>query len=278
MREMQVIAPLSQTPPGGTPSLSPEPGYAAWDVLWGWGGVAYLAFVVWMVLWCVRHDPERGVWLWIILLFHPIGAAIYFLARWLPGANLAAPRALQRLTRARDLNRLEIAARQIGNAHQFIELGDALRETGQWEKAVEAYLKALKKDPDNLQAMWGAASGQFRTKQFPAANEHLARLMGLDPTYKFGDVSLLYAKSLHALGRSDDALAHLEGHIRRWRHPEALHLLSCLYADRGQTDKAREQLQALIMDIEASPAAIARKQSAWKGRAKKMLRRLPTSA
>ncbi|MGE0376916.1 MAG: tetratricopeptide repeat protein, partial [Planctomycetaceae bacterium] len=174
-------------------------------------------------------------------------------------------------------NRLQIAARQIGNPHQFIELGDALRETGRWDESLNAYLQALNKDPSNPQALWGAGCGQFRLKQFEAAYDNLAKLLAIDPAYKFGDVSLMYGKTLHALHRSEEARTHLEGHIKRWRHPEALHLLACLYVDEGHPNKAREQLQALIMDIEASPSAIARKQSAWKGRARKLLKRLPES-
>ncbi len=256
--------------------MPPEPGFGLWDLVSWWGGWAYFAFMIWMAIWCLRHDPERGVWLWIILIVPFVGPPIYFLARWLPGANIAAPGVMQRLTRKRDINRLRIAARQIGNPYQFIELGDALRETGQWDQSLDAYLQALEKDPENPQALWGASCGQFRSKQFETAHDNLARLLAIDPAYKFGDVSLLFAKTLHALGRSEEARAHLEGHIKRWRHPEALHLSACLYADGGKADKAREQLQGLIMDIDASPSAIARKQSVWKSRAKAMLKRLPS--
>lgn len=261
-----------------TPVLDVSQGWGWWSLIYEWGRLPYLALLIWMAVWCVRNDPERSVWLWIILIFHPIGAILYFFARWLPGAGVRSPAFLQQLTRRRDIRRLQIAARQIGNPHQFIELGDALRESGRWDDAREAYLQALRKDPANPQALWGAGCCQFQTRQFDAAHESLAKLLAIDSAYKFGDVSLMYAKTLHALHRSDEARSHLEGHIRRWRHPEALHLLACLYADHGHPEKAREQLQALIMDIECSPSAIARKQSAWKGRARRMLKRLPTSA
>lgn len=265
--------------PVEAPYNTGEPGSDLWvflrDDLGPW---AFLAFVVWMAIWCYRNDPDRYIWLWLIIIFQPIGPIIYFFARWLPGANVKAPGFMHKVTRKREINRLHIAAHQIGNPHQFIELGDALRETGQWDQSLDAYRKALKKDPENPQALWGAACGQFRSKQFEAAHESLAKLLASDPAYKFGDVSLLFGKTLHAQGRSAEARTHLEGHIKRWRHPEALYLLAGLYANNGQPAAAREQLQSLLMDIEVSPSAIARKQSAWKRKAKTMLRRLPPSA
>ena len=261
-----------------------QPGFSLWDFLiygsspWPFLSLLMWAFIIWMGIYCYRNDPDRFIWLWLIIIFKPIGAILYFFVRWLPGANVKAPGFMHKVTRKREINRLQIAAQQIGNPHQFIELGDALRETGQWDRSLDAYLKALNKDPKNPQALWGAACCQYHKGQFEAAHENLIQLLEIDPAYKFGDVSLLRCKTLHALGRADDACTHLEGHIKRWRHPEALYLLANLYADSGQSAAAREQLQSLIMDIEASPSAIARKQSTWKRKAKSMLRRLPDAS
>lgn len=261
-----------------------EPGFSLTEFLfYGWTpwpllNFAALAFVIWMGIYCYRNDPERYIWLWLIIIFRPLGAIVYFFVRWLPGAKVKAPGFMHKVTRKRSINRLQIAAQQIGNPHQFIELGDALRETGQWDRSLDAYLKALNKDPKNPQALWGAACGQYHKEQFEAAHENLTQLLEIDPAYKFGDVSLLQGKTLHALGRLDEARDHLEGHIKRWRHPEAIYLLANLYADNGQSAAAHEQLQSLIMDIEASPSAIARKQSAWKRKAKSMLRKLPNAS
>ncbi len=253
--------------------VPPAPGW--WGLMLTWIPWLYVPLLLWMAWWCARHDPERGVWLWIILLFQPLGAVIYFLARWLPASQWEPPDFLRRFTRQGEIHRLQIAASQIGNPHQFIELGEALRETGQMVEAGAAFKNALAKDPDNLQALWGAGSVCFHEHNYEQAREHLSKLIAEDPTYKFGDVSLLHAKTLRCLGQNDAARAHLEEHIRRWRHPEALYLLASIYVDQGEFRQAREQLQALIMDLDSSPRAIARKHMVWRGRARKLLRRLP---
>ncbi|MBX3442448.1 MAG: tetratricopeptide repeat protein [Planctomyces sp.] len=237
-------------------------------------GWLYVVFLIWMAVYCIRNDPERSIWMWIILIFQPLGAIIYFFVRWAPSSSLQPPRWIQRFFRSRELQRKQIAASQIGNAHQHVELGDALREFGQLDEASAAYANAIAKDPRHLAALWGAASVDYQRGRFAEAREKLSHVLAIDPAYKFGDVSLLYANTLLKLNEHDAAREHLEQHTRRWRHPESLYRLAEI---RAQSDPqgARELLQGLIMDVDASPRAIARKFYFWKGRARRLLRRIP---
>jgi hypothetical protein len=256
----------------------PPPPPSLWESFWALVGAIpfylYLPFVIWMAIYCARRDSEARMWLWIILLFQPFGALIYFFVRWLPSAQFTLPKFFQKFLRGNDLRRLEIAAAQIGNAHQFVELGDLLRELGKWDQAAEAYRSGLKKDPVSLPALWGAANVDFHQRQFAEAKEKLGKILEKDFTYKFGDVSLLYAKSLHELDDRQSARKHLEEHVRRWRHPEALYLLATILIDSNEADSARGHLQSMIQDIEASPKAIARRFFFWKGRARRLLRKI----
>lgn len=244
----------------------------------GWGIVSILHFplMIWMAVSCIRRDPERYLWIWIIV-FVPLGPVIYLIARWLPSSDIRAPKFLHRWTRSREINRLRIAANQIGNAHQYVELGDSLRETGQSAEAEEAYARALAKDKQNLQALWGGACVDFEHGKLDAAREKLSAVLEVDPAYKFGDVSLLYSKVLHGMGELEAAREHLEKHTRRWRHPEGVFLLATVYAESGEPGLARDQLRGLIQDLEGGPRAIVRKHQFWKGRARKLLRRLPSA-
>jgi len=260
------------------PSLyEPTPWNPLWSLLFGGGGWLYTAFMIWMAISCLRNDPERHLWLWIIIFLPGVGPLIYFVARWLPSMRIAPPKALRRFLHAHELKRLQIAAHQIGNAHQFVEWGEALRDSGQANAAHSAFEKALAKDGQNLQALWGAAVVEYERGEFAVAREKLQRILQTDPAYKFGDVSLLYCKTLNALGETDAARAQLENHTRRWRHPEGLYLLATLYAEQGNTAGARQQLEALIQDLDGAPRKIVRRQLFWKGRARKLLRKLPAA-
>lgn len=234
------------------------------------------AFWVWMLVACARRDPERGLWIWIIA-FVPLGALIYFFGRYISLAEFRVPASLKRWSRAREIDRLKIATRQIGNAWHFVQLGEALLETGRYEPALSAFKTALEKEPDNVQALWGSAQAQTKLEDHGAARETLARLLELDPQYKFGDVSLAYGRALHETGAHDASAEHLEKHLRRWRHPEALYLLAVIRAGQSDNGQAREHLEELLMDVNGSPKGIARRHAVWKSRAKRMLRKLPAN-
>lgn len=245
-----------------------------WFLVVGWGSWLYIPFLLWMVFYSLKYDPDRYVWLFVMLVLQPVGAILYFIVRWLPSSNVQLPSFTHRWTKSRELRQLETAALQIGNAHQFIQYGEALRKVGMTEKANEAFQGALKKDGNNLAALWGAASMEFQLGKFADAKEKLQKVLEADPTYKFGDVSLLYGKSLLALNENEAARIQLEKHIQKWRHPEAMFLLAKLCQQAGDKDEARTHLRGMIVDIDSSPKAIARKNLFWRSRAKKALRNL----
>jgi len=257
------------------PELFDETTFWLFSLFWSVAWLAQVAFLIWMLIECLRKDPGRFLWFWVILFLQPIGPWIYFFIRWLPSSDFRLPKGMRRWSRGKELHRLEAAAMQIGNAHQFIQLGDALRETSHPARAGRAYGEALAKEPDNQQALWGASLVDFEQKKYESALPQLEQLLEIDPQYKFGDVSLLYGKTLFELGDRARARNHLEKHVERWRHPESLFLLATLEAESGQVAKARATLQAMLMDINGSPRAIARKHVLWKSKAHRLLRKLP---
>jgi hypothetical protein len=276
-----------------SPPINPvpvDPGYDAWDM--PLSPFFYLqhpllllshpfallagALWVWMLIHCARNDPERNLWLWILFIGNVPAAFIYFLVRWLPGARLSSGSSLMgRWTKGRQIPRLEVAARNIGNAHQFVELGEAYRETGKTDRAAECFKRALQKDPASMPALWGASQVEMQRQNFAAAKAHLEQILVKDGSYKFGDVSLAYCRTLVTLNENDAALERLEQHLKRWTHPEAYVLLATILIDRGQPDPAREHLEATLSDLHGGPAFFARQNRGWARKAKRLLARLP---
>lgn len=234
----------------------------------------YFLFLIWMLIHCYRTEPDRFFWTWILIITQPIGPVAYFFLRYLPSKEYPAPAFLRRWTRGRELLRLETAAQQIGNPHQFVQWGNALREVGNLNRANEAYAQALKKDPLNVQALWGSAQIATSQKRYDDVRMLTRKILDQDPQYKFGDVSLENGRALKELGDLEAARKQLEWHIQRWRHPEAMYLLAEICLSQGDHKLARDQLLALIQDINGSPLAIARKHGRWKSRARQLLRRV----
>ena len=272
-----LIAQAADSPNGGAEY---QPGLMDyfWTFFYGGFSWIYLPFLIWMLFYCIRNDPDRYIWLWVILLFQPLGSIIYLFVRYLPSAQITLPAFTHRWTKTRELRQLETAALQIGNAHQHIQYGEALQKVGLREKALQSFREALKKDPEKLAALWGAASMEFYFEEYDQAKERLGNILSVDPTYKFGDVSLLYGKTLIKLDEKDSARVHLEKHIGKWRHPEALFLLAKLCEEQGEIETARGYFRGIIVDIDSSPKAIARKNLFWKSRARKAIRKLPADS
>src|SRR5262249_30262617 len=142
-------------------------------------------FWIWMLVHCARHDPERGWWLWILFIGSIPAAVIYFLVRWLPGARVSSgPSFLGRWAKSLQIPRLEAAARNIGNPHQFVELGEAYRETGKTDRAADSFRRALAKDSGNMPALWGAAQVELQLRDFTGARTHLEQILAKDASYK----------------------------------------------------------------------------------------------
>ncbi len=272
---MEVLAQLaSDLPYDGT-----GPGLL-WPLLLFWGAagflsLAYSVFWIWMLIECLRSEPDKYFWIWLLIIAPFPGAIVYAVVRYFPAMNQQSPTILRKWTRGRELARLETAAEQIGNPHQFIQWGDALRDVGRWKEAGAAYHRALKKEPENLPALWGAALVAEQQKRFDDVVELTRRILDKDPLYKFGDVSLALGKALDEQGQPEAARDHFERHIKRWRHPEGLYRMACVCRDLGDSDTARQNLRMLLQDLNASPTAIARRHGRWKSRARQMLRTLP---
>lgn len=245
------------------------------------GGTASLAALLYALFWlamlvhCIRLEPDKSFWLWLMIVAPFPGAIVYAVVRYFPASNWQMPGWMQKFTRGRELARLATATETIGNAHQFVQYGDALRETGQWAEASVAYNQALKKDAENMPALWGAAQVAAAQKRPDEVCRRCQQILERDPQYRFGDASFLYAKALFDTGEITAGRAHLEKHCHRWRQPEAVYLLAERCAADGDHTAARKHLQEVLRDINGSPAAIARMNGRWQSLARRLLQKLP---
>ncbi len=271
---------LAQTTAEAVPLDVPEFGPWFWlyyyTFVWGSGFVSilYSLFLLWMLYECVQNDPDRGLWFWIILIAQPFGACLSFAIRYLPGRHHLKPAALNMFSNRKELQRLEMATIQIGNPYHFIQYGDKLLSIRRYEDALAAFQRALEKEPENLQALWGAAQCELELDMLGEARPHLEAILKHDPSYKFGDVSLAYGRLLQELKDNDGALHHLEMHIARWRQPEACYRLAELKAQQGQKQEAVTLLKHTLVDFQASPSSFSRKHGQWKRKSKSLLSKL----
>ena len=225
-----------------------------------------------MIYDCVRNDPEKNIWIWILIFLNVPGAIIYFLVRRLPLMNLPIPNYFTRWTRRREIWNAEAAAMNIGKAHQFVRLGNLLYDLKLFERATKAYETALEKEADNTQALWGIASIETKNKNFKNAKGHLEKLLKLDPEYKYGDASLLYIKTLLALGETDIAKVELEGNIKSWGKPEAYLMIAEIQGKQGHIEEAKNHIETMLRKLRGSPQYHYRRNQHLVRKAQKLLK------
>jgi len=237
-------------------------------------GLVVFAFWLWMLWDCARNDPDWYIWFWVILFLNLPGALVYLVMRVLPRGHWRSPPLFKRWTRRQDIGRAAAAARNIGNARQYAELGELLYETGQHEPALKAFGKALEREPDNVRCLWGAAQAASARKEPSLARAHLEKLVGIDRDYRSGDAFLALVRTLLQLREKALAEERLTDHLTRWHHPEAHVLLAELLAERNETDAAREHVEQVIADLQGAPQFAYRQNLKWLRRAKRLKRRL----
>ncbi len=219
-------------------------------------GLVALLVLVWLVaLWdCWQHEPDRGLWLGLLLVFNLALAPVYLVFRAAPRWNILPRGMWAQWTRGHELAQAEAAAHTIGNTHQWYQLGELRRQVGLLDEANEALEHALAKDPTHLPSRWSRALVALEQRQLEIARQHLAYITERDPAYKYGEVYLAYGETLVALNQLEAARDHLETHMRRFARPEARLMLAEVLNRLGDPSAARTQVYGLIGDLRHSVA------------------------
>lgn len=227
-----------------------------------------LAFSIWMLIDAIRRRAEL-YWIVIILLFGPIGCAIYFFAVKIHDYDLA--RLKLALSGRAGKRQLEYRAHETPSLANKLALAEALQEEGQYQQALVAFQDVMALDEKSKPALHGLGRAALGVGEPAKAVAHFEKLMELDSSYRDYSAALDYAEALHQNGQNDEAVDLLEGLVgvsSRINHRLALaHYLSLA----GRYPRARDELETALRDHEHAPSFIRRRDQKWADRARKML-------
>lgn len=240
-----------------------------YKVLWGIGEI----FWVWMLVDCIMNEPEKYMWIWILLFTNIPGAVIYFILRNPVNFRPVLPDFIKGLMKGREINQAESDAYNVPNAHNYSKLGDIYLDTGNTKKAYEAYGKALESDTKDIRSLWGSSRIDMKNKDYGKAVKKLSLLLKLEPDYQYGDSSLAYGKSLFEINDLKNAKKHLEEYLKKHSHPEAKLILADIIAGEEKNEDAIKLLEEALMDIKGTPNFYYRKNRKWIGKIKELMRK-----
>jgi hypothetical protein len=252
-------------------------GYALAALLSGSGGLFLVigqGFWLWMLIDCMQSEGPRSEWRYILFFGNVAGALAYFVVRWLPSHPIAMPAFMRRWTYGQKLTAAKAATVNIGNAHQYVQLGDIYWQMSNYPEALQAYTTALQKDPKHTGALWGAAQIHVHNQAWSEAKVTLEQLLKLEPEARFGEASLMYGKVLHQLQEWQLLKPHLEQDFRAWSHPESGVMLATLLSQEGKSGEAQKLLETMLARIQASPTYHQRKHQGTLRKARQLLKTL----
>jgi hypothetical protein len=229
-------------------------------------------FTIWMAIEAVRRGQASG-WLWIILMFGPVGAAVYFFSEY---ADLPTRRFVfqTRKVTAQELRHAEAEVRRLDSGYAWGHYASLLRARGEFGRAVEAGRKALERAPDLLETQYELGQALLGVDQFAEAASMLERVVARDRTHD-GDQAL-YALARAHLGALQPAEARplLEELETRSSKPAILFDRAALEAQMGEREVAARCLRRILDESEYVPAYLKREVKPWVKKARQGLRKL----
>ena len=231
-----------------------------------WGVILQLIAIVHFV----RRRPET-FWLWIIILFGPLGAFAYMVAEMIPDLGLMRG-SMQGFSRRKRINTLRATVLENPSAGNYEELGDLLLEEKKYREARDCFDQALAQRTDHIDPFYRRGMAAFELGDVAAALPDLERVVKSDPKYDYSRARLYYARSLAAAGRDDEASKVFDTLTEGTT--EALCYAAEFFAQHGRKDDARALIDRIAVRKRTMPAYQKRRERPWLRRASALNRRM----
>lgn len=231
-----------------------------------------VVFTVWMAVDAVRSG-NTSPWLWIILIFPPVGGLVYFFAQSQARDRVRHQLRLWHFGR-RELEHVAAKARRIDRSEAWTEYATQLRERRRYQGAVDAARQAVERDSSNLEAHYELGLSLIACGRHQEALEPLAKVVAKEPGLALGEAAFLYAEALVKTGSPEEALPHLERLAETSSRPRFLYGLASVQAQLDQRDNAHDTLQRILDEAIDVPAFARREVRGWVRRARRAQRGL----
>ena len=143
-------------------------------------------------------------------------------------------------------------------------LAEAYVAAGRYADAVGMYQSCLKGIyADDPPFVLGLAFAQFLNQTYPEAKETIERLAQVDVKFRPLERRLLLARTLEAMNETEAALEEYEPLAKQYPGEEAKCRYALLLKNTGQTEKAREVFERILLNARRSPRYYRKVQRHW---------------
>jgi hypothetical protein len=223
----------------------------------------------------IRRRPNT-YWLFIILMFGPLGALAYIFVEVIPDAGLlrSSFQVFPRRRRIRELERIVLDNPSSGNLE---ELADLYLEDGKPAKARELYDRAITPRTTSIDPYYRRGLAALALDDPQAALGDFSRVVTEDPKYDFHRAAGLLAHVCARLGHREDAEAWFKQATALSTASElAVHYAEFL--EQAQRPAEARHWARHVLDKKATmPRYLARRERPWFRRAKAVIKRVGTA-
>ncbi len=214
----------------------------------------------------VIRTRQEMYWLFLLFMFPLLGSIVYFLAVMAP--DVFGARGVQAASRALDPGRelrearKELAMRR--TAGVLKRVAEAHMALGQYREALELYEEASQSAfSDDAGLLQGRAVAEFECGSYDAALKSLEALQQAQPGGRLPNAHLVYARTLFALGRRQEAYAEFEAVSAYFPGAEAkARWAEALEAD-GRDEDAKAIWREIVETARIIPAHSRKMQKRW---------------
>jgi hypothetical protein len=207
----------------------------------------------------IKRRPD-GYWLWVILLLGPLGALVYLVVEALP--DLWDPGTFKIFPRRRRIGELQFEVLSNPSAGNYEELGQLYLDDGKWEKARDAFNRAITQRTDSADPFYRRSIAEIELGDYKAAIPDLERAIAENPGFDFHRAKGLLA---YALAKTGDARAEamFQDALRMSTLTETQYHYAEFLAEQGRTAEAKEWVQKIIRKRATMPGFLKRRERQW---------------
>src|SRR5262245_36328101 len=220
----------------------------------------------------IRRRPDT-YWLWIIIFFGPLGAAIYIFMEVIPDLGLLR-QSFEVFPRRKRIRHLEALVLDNPAAGNYEELGDLYLDEGNFKRARECYDKAISSRSDLLDVFHRRGIAEIQLGDFAAAVSDLERVVSRDRKYDSNRAAGLLAHAYANTGQTEQADALFQEVTQRSTLSEIYYYYATFLASQNRTAEAREWSQRILAKKPTMPGYLRRRERPWFRRANGLLKRL----
>ena len=236
-----------------------------------------LIFSIGLCVHAVRTG-QNYFWLWIILLFQPLGGIVYLVAIVLPSimggptVRKAGQAARETLDPGRDYRRAKADVDDTPTVHNRMRLASAAGELGRWDEAEAQYrIAAQGVHAEDPALMSGLAQALTELGRFEEALPVLERLGREGASGHTPQLGLLFARVYDGLGRLREADDYFRTGGMRVPGLEGLGRYAAFMARNGRQAEAREMLDEIDRRLARTNPRFQREGRIWRDLAARAL-------